>query len=91
MAGGIYKQLETDVWETKWEHKTTNNNEWQQWSFATNRDCLHQDLFMAQAANLLYQGPWVAERSSSLTNWLNADAEVRICGGSQPLAWVSRH
>lgn len=29
-----------------------------------------------EAANLLYQGPWVAERLSALTNWLNADAEV---------------
>jgi len=38
--------------------------------------------WLDQAANLLYQGPWVAERLSALTNWLNADAEVRLCGGS---------
>ena len=29
-----------------------------------------------EAANLLYQGPWVAERLSSLTNWLQGDPEV---------------
>ena len=49
---------------------------------------------MAQAANLLYQGPWVAERSSALTNWLNADAEV-ICSqddllGEPPL-WIKEY
>ena len=29
-----------------------------------------------EAANLLYQGPWVAERLSSLTNWLQGDPEA---------------
>ncbi len=34
-----------------------------------------------EAANLLYQGPWVAERLSSLTNWLQGDPEAWQCEG----------
>ena len=41
VAGGIHKQLEIHLWETKWGAKMMNKNEWQQWSFAeNNRDCL---------------------------------------------------